>query len=685
MATKKTTPQEEKNEAIKPQTGTKTSTRSKASSGSSATSRSGGSTKKTAAQSDAVTKTVSRKSTGSTSKKTGTSSAASKKSASGGSTATTKKTTKTASGRTDSTTMKKKPATGSKKPQKEITLAPDTSWESEFAPKDPPVIEQAPVQDESATPEVEVPKAEAPETEAPAFVPVALPSGALVEVGGKAISDARPPLDFPEKMVRNFFLRVVAILIVLVVLAASAFIYYTRPARYTEQTSSVNFLFLPAEGKTLILVNGTVRGEAAGELGNVTHNGRGDTYAAMIGETLYLVRGKNVTPVAEGVLDFVLAADGGALAYRTAPTNLFYRGTGKNDETSLISKNCNGSAYCLSANGKELAFTATDDAGVSHLRLESYSGNRPYIEGTAGLVPVAITNNSNYVYYTDAEGGLYVLDSASAQKIKCAAAPDLTSLIFNRDFTELLFTENGGTVLFVKGERRQIVGVSSTEYLELLPNRRVASRTLSNGTQYMLSSFYKNYFLHAEGTGKKLTYLDKKGNLADVSFVDGADTVTVTDKGVYFLQTSVNGENISRELYHVKAGKTAPVRIEWGVNEYCTNVDGSRVMFTGFENALYVWRAETGATRLCDSIVSGSLSVTADDLFCFYRIEGVLTVSDNGGELRDLSEGVVSHFEAVHVLFFATEIAEDGTFSVFANYRSERLCERVAVGVSKIQ
>jgi len=668
-ATKKTTQEAKADEAKKPETGVKTTTRSKA---GSASAKSGGSAKKSTAQGSTAT----RKSSGTAAKKSGTSSAASKKSAGTKSGTAAKKAAGNSSDHAISTTIKKKkPATGTKKPPVEPPVTPDTSWESEFAPKEPPVQESQAPQDPPA----------APEADASAFVPIALPSGALVEVGGREISDAHPPLDFPEKMVRNFFLRVVAIVAVLVVLAVSAFIYYTRPARYTEQTSSVNFLFVPAEGKTLILVNGTVRGEAVGELGAVSHNGRGDTYAAMIGETLYLIRGKNVTPVAEGVLDFVLAADGAALAYRTAPTNLFYRGTGKRDETSLISQNCNGSAYCLSANGKELAFTATDESGVTHLRVESYSGNRPYIEGTAGLVPIAITNSSRYLYYTDADGGLYVLDSDAAQKIKCATAPDLTTLIFNRDFTELLFTENGGTVLFVKGERRQIVGVSSTEYLELLPNRRVASRILSNGTQYMLKSFYKNYFLHAEGTGKKLTYLDKKGNLADVSFVDGADTVTVTDKGVYFLQTGVNGENVSRELYHVKSGKTEPSRIEWDVNEYCTNVDGSRVMFRGFENALYVWRAETGATRLCDSIVAGSLSVTADDLFCFYRAGGVLTVSDNGGELRDLSEGVVDYVGAVHVLFFATEKAEDGTFSVFANYRSERLCECVATGVSKIQ
>ena len=516
-------------------------------------------------------------------------------------------------------------------------------------------------------------------------VPIALPAGKLIRAQGREVSHAHPPLDFPSGMKRNFFLRVGIILVILVILVISAFVYYNRPARYVEKTWSVNFLYAPAQDQTKILVNGTERGVAAGALSASSFNGRGDTCAAVIGGDLYLIRGKNITHVAEDILDFVLAADGGALAYRTAASHLYYRETGKDDTPSLISKNCNSAAYFLSANGKELAYTALDAAGVSYLRVESYSSNRPYIENAAGLSPVAISNKSEYVYYTDAEGALYVFDSKKSQKVKCATAPDLTSLIFNRDFTEVLFTENGGTVLFANGERKQIVGAASTEYLLLLPNQRVASRKLSNGTQYMLRSFYKNYFLHAVGTGKKLTYLDRKGNLIDVSFADSAETVTVTDKGVYFLLTGVNGENVSRELYHVKSGKTEATRIEWGVSHYCTNVDGSRVMFTGYEDALYIYRAERGTERLCDSIVADTLSVTADDLFCFYRSEGVLTVSDNGGELRDIATGV-AHFKIdAHVLYFATEPGEDGTFQVYANYRNERLCELVATGVSKIE
>lgn len=694
MAAEKTTPEAEAEEIAKPKATRKTSTAKK----------SGTATKTSAAKSGNGAKTTATKGKSATAKKADVGNATktgnAKKSAD--TTVKTKQTvTKTGASKSTTTTRKKSTASpssaaetsGAAGDSRATSVKKGTGTRTKKTEKTNESVSDAAKtgESENATITQEKPNdADAEHFADSGFtpisnVPIALPAGELIRAPGHEVSDAHPPLDFPAEMKRNFFLRVCIILVVLAILAISAFVYYNRPVRYVEKTWSVNFLYVPAQNQTKILVNGAERGAVEGTLSASSFNGRGDTCAAVIGGDLYLIRGKNIIHVAEDILDFVLAADGGALAYRADTSHLYYRETGKDDTPSLISKNCNSAAYCLSANGKELAYTALDDAGVSYLRVESYSSNRPYMENAAGLLPVAISNKSRYIYYTDADGALYVFDSEKSQKVKCGAAPDLTSLIFNRDFTEVLFTENGATVLFANGERRQIVGADSTACLLFLPNQRVASRALSGGTQYMLSSFYKNYFLHEVGTGKKLTYLDRKGNLIDVSFVDSAETVTVTDKGVYFLLTSVNGENVSRELYHVKAGKTQAARIEWGVSHYYANVDGSRVMFTGYEDALYVYRAETGTERLCDSIVADTLSVTADDLFCFCRAEGLLTVSDNGGELRDIATGVL-HFKIdAHVLYFATEPSEDGTFQVYANYRNERLCELVATGVSKIE
>ena len=279
---------------------------------------------------------------------------------------------------------------------------------------------------------------------------------ALVSTARGEIGEAHPPVDFPKETVkRGFFARLGVLLLLTAVLAASVFIYLHRPSSYVERTNSVNFLYAAGENKTDVMVNGVLRGSLYGALKTSSCNARGDVYAAVVGNTLYLIRGKNIISVAENVQDYRLAAGGTALAYRTADNHLYYRKTGKRDEASLISKGCMSAAYCLSSDGRELVYTYLREAdGPALLQIESFTGSKPYIESVAGLVPVAVSPKCRYIYFTDKSGALFIYNSKKGERVKCAAAPDKGTLTFNRDCTELLFTEGGATVLFIKGERR---------------------------------------------------------------------------------------------------------------------------------------------------------------------------------------------------------------------------------------
>ncbi|MBQ3063234.1 MAG: hypothetical protein IJC99_00315, partial [Clostridia bacterium] len=478
----------------------------------------------------------------------------------------------------------------------------------------------------------------------------------LVSAGSCEVGEAHPPVGFPEATVkRNFFARLGILLLLVAVLTASVFIYLHRPTSYVERTSAVNFLYTAAEDKTTVVVNGTVRGTLAGALQSSAHSARGDVYAAVVGNTLYIIRGKHILTVADNVQDYQLAAGGTALAYRVADS-LYYRETGKKDTASLISKDCMRADYCLSADGKELVYTyqsAPDAAAL--MQIESFTDNKPYIESVAGLIPVAVSNKCKYIYYTK-DGVLYIYNRKTEKSVVCSESPDRGSLVFNRDCTELLFTEKGGaTVLFVRGERRQIVGAAAEDTLTLLPNRRVSMLPLGESMQYMASSFLNAYYLHLVGTGKQVARLDRKAKLTDLSFVDGEESITVTDKGVYFFLTDKSGTDTHTILYRIKPRKTNKERVAWDVSDYQTNVDGSRVLYTEQHNdKLYAWSASGDTKLLCDSVVQGTLAVTADDLFCFYRADGVLAVSDNGREIRDIATDVQGFLVDTHTVFYIT-------------------------------
>ncbi len=505
---------------------------------------------------------------------------------------------------------------------------------------------------------------------------------ALVDATPREVGEAHPPVGFPGEMVkRHFFARLGVLLLLAAVLTASVFIYLYRPTSYVERTNTVNFLYAAGENKTTVVVNGVVRGALDGALQGATHNARGDIYAAVVGDTLYLIRGKHIISVAQGVRDYQLSAGGAALVYRTAENHLYYRQTGKRDSALLISKGCMSAAYCLSADGQELVYTYQREGDATPLlQIESFTDSKPYIDSVAGLVPVAVSNKCNYIYFTDESGALFIYNRKLGKRVKCADAPDKGSLAFNRDCTEMLFTEGGATMLFIKGERRQIAGVAAQDSLTLLPNRRVAALPRENGVQYMTASFLNAYYLHLVGTGKQLARLDRRGRLSDISFVDDASDVTVTDKGVFFLLTDKSSTDTHTVLYRVRPRRQDKELVAWDVLRYQTNVDGSRVLYTGHQDALYAWSAAQDTKRLCDSVLPDSLTVTADDVFCFYRADGVLAFSDNGRAVRDIATGVQNFLVDTHSVFYIIQSSDGVSTTVYINYRNARLGERLGDG-----
>ena len=491
------------------------------------------------------------------------------------------------------------------------------------------------------------------------------PNLPVAEPQGQEISAPTVPIDFPEIEKRSFWSRALMLIAMAAVLVASVLIFLFRPSEYTEQTDAVNFFYRPETNTTVIAVNGTVRGEVAGALRYKTYDSTGRVCAALLDDRLYLIEGRDVTEVATTVSDCVLSSNGKVLAYRNTGKELFYMSVGKKNGTSRISGSTADPHYCLSPDGKELFYTYERD-GVMRVDVYSRTGTKPYFSQNEGLYPVAIADDCRYLYYTDGSGALYVLVSKTGDRVLCGDAPDMTGLVFNRDFSELLFR---------KGQRLLLPGVGSTEALELMPNRRVAVRALCVGKQYLTESLCDQYYLHYKGTGLVLAYLEEKkdqGVLTTVYSVDGADSVTVTDKSVFFLSTS-QGSAEHTNLYRCKTGKTQVEELYWDVSLFCTNVDGSRLLFTDVHGALFSYRIGSFPERLCDSILEEKgIRVTADDTFYFYREEGKLWVSDNGEAPRAVREGVGFLTVDGMTAYYMTDITEEGFGTVYSNYRNRR-------------
>ncbi|MBO5355229.1 MAG: hypothetical protein J6B09_04090 [Clostridia bacterium] len=503
---------------------------------------------------------------------------------------------------------------------------------------------------------------------------------------GADVTPSTVPISFPELEKRSFWSRVLVLFVMLAVLAASVAIFMFRPSEYTERTDSVNFLYLPDTNRTMIAVNGTVRGEVDGTLRHKTYDGTGRVCAALVEDRLYLIKGRKVIDVASNVSDCVLSSNGQALAWRTAANELFYMIVGKKDGTYRISDSATDVRYCLSPDGKEMAYTYERD-GVSRMDVYSRTGSKPYFSENEGCYPLGVSDKCRYLYYTNDDGALYVLVKKTGKSVLCGDEPSLGQLIFNRDNTELLFGNGTETRLFVNGERLLLPTLLSTDSIELLPNRRVAIRDIVAGKQYLMESFCDQYYLHYRGTGQMLVFLEKQknqGTLLDVYAVDGRESITVTDKSVFFLSTS-QGTATHTNLYRCKTGKTEVEDPHWDVESFCTNVDGSRILFTDVHGALFAYRLEAFPERMCDTVIEESIAVSADDTFYFYREEGNLWVSDNADQPRLLHEGVAAFFVDGMTAYYVTDLTEDGYGTVYSNYRNTRKDTKIADRVGAIQ
>lgn len=492
------------------------------------------------------------------------------------------------------------------------------------------------------------------------------------------VKNAVPPVDFPEEITRRGILTRVAIFaVVVVVLAVAAVIFFFRPVGYTEKIQSVQYFYVEAEDRTMILVNGEEEGTFSSRLAIEQTDGRGYTCLALseAGE-LYLIRGTRVRLIAQNVADIAFATSGKTMAYRTVENVLYRQDTGKKDTPELISRGVTEDPFCLSPNGKELLYTS-DIGGIAKMEIFSADGKAPYLTNMVAYRPVAVADGCAYLYFCTAENQLYIYEAKTEKMTDCGIF-ESGSLVFNRDLDEVFLRDTTRCRFYRGAQLLNFVGLSDGEALSLVPNQRVESREVLGGVQYLQSSLLNNYYTyHADGA-VQLAYLTRsKTNIeiAKIHFVDGREVVTVTDKYVFFLSTDVTASDTHSNLFSVKAGKTEATRLMADVAEYLPNVDGSRILYRDVRGPLRTMRIGSAPLHLSDEIMPGTLCVTLDDVFFYQTPDGALYRSDNGGTPEGMADRVIAVESDAHVAVYTVQNEE--YVQVYTNYRNHRKSEKV--------
>ena len=513
---------------------------------------------------------------------------------------------------------------------------------------------------------------------ADASLPTAAGAGLPAKSGGHAVGRASVPVDFPERLTKKSIARrVLVLLLAVAVLGAAMFIFFFRPAEYTEKIGSVIAFYNDAENSTIVIVNGRNIGNFAGRAAAQMTDGRGVTAVlrAESGE-LWLVCGGKMRLAAEAVTDATLSADGSTFAFRTQAGVLYRSGTGKKDVLQLISNGATDDPFCLSPDGKELLYTSAT-GGTPCAEVFSARGKAPYLTDTGNYRPVAIADKSRYVYFRDADNTLYIYNAKTARITNCGAFAE-DSLVFNRDFSEVFFSTAESCRFYRNGTALTLTGLSGGETLRLLPNQRVTWRENICGVQYLQKSLLGCYYDYAAVGGSRLAYLSVKKDKVQMEVIHFFDegTATVTDKYVFFVSTDQTATDVRANLYAVKTGKTGFERLMADVAEYCANVDGSRILYRDAHGPLRAMRMGAAPTQLADGFLGGTLCVTLDDTFYYRGEDGALYRSENGEMPEKVADGVRFAATDAHVAFFLCE--NGGQYELYANYRGRRKNTMVA-------
>ena len=144
------------------------------------------------------------------------------------------------------------------------------------------------------------------------------------------------------------------------------------------------------------------------------------------------------------------------------------------------------------------------------MELYSTTNNKPQFSKVTDLIPVAVANNCDFVYYRDAnDGTLYYYQNGADNPVICYKGEEDYTLRFNRDFSEVLIDTASGTQMWKNGKQTVIAALKAGEGLEFLPNKRAQARTLPTAYQYLVKTFEKGYYLKSgsEESGNRLCKL----------------------------------------------------------------------------------------------------------------------------------------------------------------------------------
>ncbi|MHB8131974.1 MAG: hypothetical protein ACYDEX_23685, partial [Mobilitalea sp.] len=175
------------------------------------------------------------------------------------------------------------------------------------------------------------------------------------------------------------------------------------------------------------------------------------------------------------------------------------------------------------------------------------------------LYYVKLVRSSEFEFYVKREGEPVLISS------------QIYTINFNQDFSEIIYTDTGGTFIFSEG--KESIKVSDSQLHEIIAPIKSTKNVYTGAVEYEVASF-KNKVITS--TTNELLYIDENYQAKLMATIPNYDNISVSSDWNDLMYISVMGEMIKIEDL---SGKMKKQILADGVQEFSASKDLSQVYY----------------------------------------------------------------------------------------------------------
>lgn len=385
---------------------------------------------------------------------------------------------------------------------------------------------------------------------------------------------------------------------------------------------------------------------------------------AMVGteNTLYVVKGKNLLTVEEGVVKYALSADGKGIAYITEEEDdddyynvkrtLWLYNISKQKSVNIAD---DVNQFAISPDGKSVAYTSykvDEETYKTTYTLYYYNGtDSTKLASGEEIAVLGVSNGGKYIYAwkrsDDGDKILYSYDKKGEESKKIGTVSNST-VYFNTDLTQILYYNDGKTYVSAKaGEPNKI---SSQEVRMLFPSNTVGGvSTGGYGAICTVSTFYDHVYAADGGAWYIRKNADKTAKL-----VSKAYDMRLDESGEYLYYLNSDDELYVLQVSKGSSAKDKAYKLAEDVDRYIVTPDRKLVYYIS-DHSLYSVNGKKGgkSRQVYNDDVDNKLRMNAKGVVYFISDDALYACS-NGKKAQKVMDEVKA-LDSIDGIVFARD------------------------------